>query len=701
MKNINVGIDLGTTYSAVAVFDAATGKVNILKNDIGEEITPSVVYMEDGETLIGQEAKDQQAAGNVNTCAFYKSMMGDENFVRYLDGKPFDAEGLSCVFLSKLKAAVEKQNGVSITGAVITVPAYFNEAQRQATIHAGEKAGFKVLKIINEPTAAIIAYGLTGGGKKTAMVYDLGGGTFDVTIAKIDGAQVDVIATNGDHQLGGRNWDKVLVDEIVDRFEQEFGVDISANKEDYTELVVRCEKAKKQLTSVAATDITVRSEGYTGKYTITREEFEDKTKRLMAETIMLTEKCFEELGGGFGWNSIDEIVLVGGSTRMPQVFDTIQRKFGKAPKTIGGKVDTIVAAGAAMQAHLCVAGSITLAPTGGGMKAAQFGGAASGGMATLTINSDSIRDVTSHSLGMLAFAGDGASIINSIIIKKNSMVGKPYSKRYTFAGEQLEAYVLQGESTSPYDCTLLYKYVISGMKKGVKNEFTIDFLYDQNGVVQVTGQLASGTPLNVSKSTVSESVSEVIDRLLREKEEAKKRAKVDITFAIDTSGSMSGTPIREAKRSVIEFVSQLGDAADKVSLIGFANSSTWLCRDDAPRAIERAVNKLDADGGTNADPLQYYGQAKGSGDGRVLIVLTDGEWFRKDDAIRSSDVLKGNGVTIYAVGVGEADYKFLERIASPGGAKKIDIRQLVETFKEIADTIATEASAAGSYSTLG
>lgn len=699
MKNIVVGIDLGTTYSAVATFDEASGRVNILKNDIGEEITPSVVYMENGETLIGQEAKDQQAAGNVNTCAFYKSMMGDENFVRYLDGKPFDAEGLSCVFLNKLKAAVEKQNGVSISGAVITVPAYFNEAQRQATIHAGEKAGFKVLKIINEPTAAIIAYGLTGGGKKTAMVYDLGGGTFDVTIAKIDGAQVDVIATNGDHQLGGRNWDKVLVDEIVDRFEQEFGVDISANKEDYTELVVRCEKAKKQLTSVAATDITVRSEGYTGKYTITREEFEDKTKRLMAETVMLTEKCFEELGGGFGWHSIDEIVLVGGSTRMPQVFDTIQRKFGKAPKTIGGKVDTIVAAGAAMQAHLCVAGSITLTPPGGGNRAAQSGGNA-GGTVSLTINSDSIRDVTSHSLGMLAFAGDGTSIINSIIIKKNSMVGKPYSKRYTFAGEQLQAYVLQGESSSPYDCTLLYKYVISGMKKGVKNEFTIDFLYDQNGVVQVTGQLASGSPLKVDKSTVSESVSEVIDRLLREKEEAAKKAKVDITFAIDTSGSMCGTPIDEAKHSILEFVSQLGDAADKVSLISFANDSTWLCRNDKPRAIEKAVQRLDADGGTNADPLEFYGKAKGSGDGRILIVLTDGEWFRQNDAIRSSDVLKGSGVTIYAIGVGDADYAFLERIASPGGAKKIDLRRLVETFKEIADTIATEASAAGSY-TLG
>ncbi len=694
MKTINVGIDLGTTYSAVATFDAASGKVEILKNDIGEEITPSVVCIEDGETLIGQEAKDQQAAGNLNAAAFYKSMMGDPYFARTLDGKSYDAEMLSGVFLKNLKTSVEKANGVNISGAVITVPAYFNEAQRQATIRAGTKAGFNVLKIINEPTAAIIAYGLTGGGKKTAMVYDLGGGTFDVTIAKIDGAQVDVIATNGDHQLGGRNWDKTIVDEIVDRFQDEFGVDIAANKEDYTELVVRCEKAKKQLSNVPATTVTVRSEGFSGQYTITREEFEEKTRRLMAETIMLTEKCFEELGNGFGWHSIDEIVLVGGSTRMPQVLDTIRKKFGKEPRTIGSKVDTIVASGAAMQAHLCVAGSITLSMGGG---AAKSSGAS--GPISLTIDSGSIRDVTSHGLGMLAFTADGKNIINSIIIKKNSNVGVPYGKSYNFGGDKLQVFVLQGESTSPYDCTLLYKYVVSGMKRGEKNNFTINFLYDQNGVVEVTGSLSDGTALKVEKSAVTESIADIIARLLREKEEAAKKAQVDVAFAIDTSGSMYGAPIDEAKKSILEFVAQLGEDA-KTSVISFANSSSWLCKEAKKSEVSAAVRRLDADGGTSADPLDFYRREKRKTDAnRILVVLTDGEWFHQDDAIRSADRLKADGVKIYAIGVGDADYDFLRKIASPGEAKKIDLSKLVATFREIADGIATESS--GSFTSLG
>lgn len=693
MKTVNVGIDLGTTYSAVAEFSSASGQVEILKNDIGEEMTPSVVYMENGEVLIGQEAKDQQASGNLNTAAFYKSMMGDKNFVRSFDGKQYDAEALSSVFLKQLKIAVEQRNDVKIAGAVITVPAYFNEAQRQATIHAGEKAGLKVLKIINEPTAAIIAYGLTGGGRKTAMVYDLGGGTFDVTIAKIDGPNVDVIATNGDHQLGGRNWDKVLVDEIAERFRDEYSVDIAANKEDYTELIVKCERAKKQLTSMAATTVTVRSEGFCGHYTVTREEFEESTRRLLVQTIMLTESCFNEIGGDFSWNSLDEIVLVGGSTRMPQVANIITQKFGKAPQIIGNRVDTIVAAGAAMQAHLCVAGSITLIPSKIDMGAARFTGGAPNANYSLTINSDSIKDVTSHSLGMLAFSQNGEDIINSIIIKKNSTVGVPYGKRYSFKGDKLEVYVLQGETSNPYDCTLLYKYIVEGLIKHQDNKFTINFLYDQNGVVDVTGKLNSGASLFVRKSTVTEDVHDLITRLLKEKKEAEQRARIEVAFAIDTSGSMSGAPLEEAKKSINQFVNQIGDGIP-VSIISFDDVCKLHCKHETNSSrIFSATKNIDIGGGTSADPIEFYERSLPQIEpNRIFIVLTDGEWFHQDVAIKSAENAKRNGVQIYAVGFGSADYSFLQKIASPDGAKKIDLNKLVETFGEIAGVIATESS---------
>lgn len=697
MKEINVGIDLGTTYSAVAWFDAASGKVEILNNELGESTTPSAVCIEDGVITIGQIAKDFQASGNPNVAAFYKSMMGDPNFAPYLDGRNYSAEELSGIFLKYLKESIEKANGVKIKGAVITVPAYFNEGQRQATIRAGESAGFNVLKIINEPTAAIIAYGLTGGAKKTVMVYDLGGGTFDVTIAEINGANVRVLATNGNHQLGGKNWDRVLVDEVVARFDSEFGVDISAHEEDFNELIVKCEKAKKMLSDMASTTITMQCEGFYGKYTLTRKFFEEQTRGYLNETILLVQRCFDEIGGGFGWKSIDEVVLVGGSTRMPQVLGTIRKEFGREPRLIGNKVDTIVAAGASMQAHLCVAGSLTLTPQTFGQ--AQFKDGQAPAAATLTISNDDIQDVTSHSLGMLAFSSDGKNIVNSIIIKKNAAVGVPFGKHYVFRGDKLEAYVLQGESTSPYDCTLLYKYLVTGMQRGADNKITVNFQYNQNGVIDVTASLDGGGALKVEKSTVTESVADIIARLLREKEEASKHAEAEITFAIDTSGSMYGSPIEEAKRSINEFARQLGDEGIKLSLISFANSCNVLCRKVSKREVERYASRLDADGGTAADPIDCYSREIDSrAENRILIVLTDGEWFHQDVAIQSADRVKAKGTKIYAIGVGDADYAFLARIASPGCGQKIDLSQLVGTFKNIADAIATET---GSFSSLG
>ncbi|MGN0805494.1 MAG: Hsp70 family protein, partial [Candidatus Coproplasma sp.] len=305
MRTVNVGIDLGTTYSAVAVFSAQSGKVEILKNSLGKEVTPSVLCIENGRTLIGEEAKEEQKSGNVNTVAFYKSMMGNPDFSAYLDGNEYSAEDLSGIFLTELKRDVEQTNDVKITGAVITVPAYFNDKQREATIRAGQRAGLNVLKIINEPTAAIIAYGLTGGKDKNVMVYDLGGGTFDVTIARVVGTSISVTATNGNHQLGGMNWDETLIQEVADQFYSEFGVDIKEHAEDYKELQVRCEEAKKRLSSVSKTLIQASCEGNSGKYEVTRELFDERTASLLNETFSLINKCFEEISQAqntrFGW----------------------------------------------------------------------------------------------------------------------------------------------------------------------------------------------------------------------------------------------------------------------------------------------------------------------------------------------------------------------------------------------------------------
>ena len=692
---INVGIDLGTTYSAVATFNKAKGAVEILKNDLDKNCTPSVVCIENGTVTIGEEAKDMQAAGNLNTAAFYKSMMGEKDYTVYIDGREYTPEDLSSEFLRVLKRNVEEANNVEIGGAVITVPAYFNEAQRTATMRAGKKAGLDVLKIINEPTSAIIAYGLTGSGRKNVMVYDLGGGTFDVTIAEVDGAKVKVISTNGNHQLGGKDWDLTLVEEMGRRFLDEYGVNIEDYPEEYKELQVKCEDVKKKLTNVSTTTVTVQCEGYSGRYEVSREFFDEQTANLLNETIILVNKCFEEIGNGFGWHSLDEVVLVGGSTRMPQVKEMIIREYGKPPITKNIDVDTIVAAGAAMQAQLCTENMLVL----GGTSAPRAGSTISGGSSGLVIRGSDIQDITAHSLGMLALSKDETDYVNSIIIEKNSKMNEQFGRQYQFSGDKLDVYVLQGESKSPYDCTLLYKYVISGMPGGQKNSFTVNFLYNSNGIVEVKAELDNGTSLAAKQCEVTETLSEIIARLQKEREEAKNAVKdIEVIFMLDTSYSMNGDPMRQAKKAMHDFVSSLNLKHTKVAILDFADSSRWACdfTNDSSK-LGRTIDSLNVDGpcgiANDETPLTRHGhEFKNSRAAKIIVVLTDGVWEDQNSEIRAATKLKDSGITIYAVGFGGANESFLSQIASEKGARKIDLSKLSSTFKEIASSIATEIS---------
>ena len=691
---INVGIDLGTTYSAVGTFSKADGRVHMLKNNLGKECTPSVICMENGRAIIGEDAKDEQKAGNINTVAFYKSMMGDENWQAFIDGKEYSAEELSGKFLQCLIRDIEQTNNVSIDGAVITVPAYFNDRQREATLRAGKAAGLKVLKIINEPTAAIIAYGLTGGKDKNVMVYDLGGGTFDVTIAHVSGTKIDVLATNGNHQLGGKDWDNVLLADIKDRFYSDHGIDIEDHQEDIKELQVKCEEAKKRLSAMSSTVISIQCEGVLGKYTVTREDFDDKTYSLLYETILLVNSCFTEIsedrGVPFGWKDIDEVVLVGGSTRMPQVKEMIVKEYGKPPVTKDINVDTIVASGAAMQAELCVSNSITLTTARAGS------GAGAAPAVTLTIKNSDIKDITAHSLGMLALSNKDRSYTNSIIIKKNSKVNVPFGRDYTFRGDKLQVYVLQGESADPYDCEIVGAYSITGMPADNKEKITVDFLYNSNGVVEVNARLASGTRLSAKKERTGESMEEIIARLEREKQEAeelaRRRSTIEIMLMIDTSGSMDGTPIREARRAATEFVRQFDLNHTYLTVISFGDGYTVKCtRENSERVIMNAISSVEvgeAGFGTTGTIGTFYTKFAKEGS-RVIVVLTDGYWSNQNSEIVAADKAKRQGVIIYGIGIDAADEDFLQKISS-GKGKKVDLSELTSAFKEVAESIATE-----------
>ncbi len=681
---INVGIDLGTTYSAVAVFDDTLGQVRILKNSDDKNYTPSVTHIENGKVKIGDEAKQLQASGDLNAAAFYKSMMGEKGYTLYLDGKEYSPEELSGLYLRELVRDISQHNNVQIDSAVITCPAYFNESQRLATLNAGKAAGLKILKVINEPTAAIIAYGLTGIGKKNVMVYDLGGGTFDVTIAEVNGTTVKVLTTNGNHQLGGKNWDAVIADELKQKFFDEYNINIEDNPEEYYQLKVQCEEIKKRLTNIRSTTAVIQSQGYTGKYEITRDFFDSATRSLLNETSLLIDKCFSEIGNNFSWENIDEVVLVGGSTRMPQVKEFVHREYGREPVTKNIDVDTIVAAGAAMQAKLCVENRLVLGGTSSNVEKKR-----------LVITGDSVQDITSHSLGMLALAKDETTYKNSIIIKKNSPLNTPFAKEYEFGGENMDVFVLQGESDEPCDSTLLYKYCVSGFSRGKKTEFNLSFIYNQDGVVEVNADTKDGSRLNIKKSVVDETIDEIINRLIREKEEQTlKASRAEIMFMVDTSYSMVDEPIKKAREAIFDFMKEIDTTRFSVSILNFADTGRFECQNEKDiRSIERAVSSLAVEtcGVANSEtPLHSFGNRFTENINRIIVVLTDGIWSDQRTEEIAAQRLKTNGVTIYAIGVGSADERFLNKIASEKGARKVDLSRLSQTFVEIAGSLATE-----------
>ena len=704
MKKVNVGIDLGTTYSAVAIFDKTRGEVEILKNDLGNNYTPSVVCIENGQILIGEEAKNEQASRNTNTAAFYKSMMAEEDYTIYLDGNDYTPEDLSAIFLKELKKKIEGENDVKIDKAVITVPAYFKEEQRKATMRAGVKAGLNVVEIINEPTAAIIAYGLTGKGRKNVLVYDLGGGTFDVTIAEVNCSNVQVLSTNGNHQLGGKNWDHEIVCELIDRFREEYGIDINEYPEELKKLQVTAEDVKKRLSKAPVAMATVSCEGYVGKYDITRELFDSRTSDLLNTTAILIQQCFDEIGGGFGWNSLDEVVLVGGSTRMPQVKEYVMREYGRPPVTKNIDVDTIVAAGAAMQVQLSNDGFLII---GGNSESVTSpmqlsGSAPTDGTLVLPGN---ISDISGHALGMLAF-NKANKVINSVIVPKNSKKNQPFGKNYTFNGDKLNVYVLQGEEENPYDHEkILYKYIITGMNAGENTALTVDFLYNENGMVDVTAKTAKGKQLTSTQTEVNETIAEVIAALEKERkeaEEAAKRAKaLEVMFVVDVSGSMSvDGRINEAISAIRSFVGELKlGGSTRVSILLFGDLCGYTCRGASTAsevnkgidAIYPTYDKGTYKWGTSATPLTQHGNDfVDRKSNRVIVVLTDGEWGNQTKEILAAQAIKANGTTIYAVGVADADQAFLDKLASKKGAK-VDLKNLSATFKAIASSIATEA----------
>ncbi len=666
---MKVGIDLGTTYSAVARYDKNTNKPVMIPNAFGKEITPSVIcFLDDGDILVGEDAKDMQSNGTGVNASAFKRNMGDGSIAVSFNGKDYTSEDLSAMLLKHLIADAERATGERIDEAVITVPAYFNDFQRTATIRAGESCGVKIPKIINEPTAAAISYGYKHSSDKTVMVYDLGGGTFDVTIVRISKGNIEVVGTEGNHILGGKDWDAAIVKYVCDQFIDEFDVDPRDDLPTKNELIVAAEGYKKTLSIAENVTIPLNYDGYSAKYTLTRDEFESMTEHLLSAT---KDVCMSLIGDlGMSWTDIDEILLVGGSTRMPSVARFLRDLTGREV-IAHGDTDLAVAKGAAITAELYCS-------TATGLRAMQ------------------IADVTAHSLGVLSVSQDGKKYVNEIMIKRNSKVPSTVRRQFTIkkgnVTDKIEVFTLQGESRVPLDCNVLAKVVITGFyNRGQGVIVDIEYNYDENGVVNITAY-QDGEPLQV----VAEPVPEDIRWMGGSPKDRRGDETIikNIAICVDLSRSMDGEPIEAAKQSIRDFVNVLQDDETYFSLIGFGDKIKVVQElTNDPRVILGSIDELKVKmvgRGTDASPLDVAHSILSRPGVGIIVVLTDGIWGKRDRAVDQAMSCRSDNITIIAIGLGEADTSFLRQIATvEDGALFTTIDRLGDTFGTIATAISS------------
>jgi molecular chaperone DnaK len=472
-EELVVGIDLGTTYSAIAYINQH-GKPEIIPNREGERITPSVVLFDGDTPLVGTMAKRSAAANPLHICQFVKRQMGEPNW-RFLSptDKEYTPEEISALILKRLKEDAETALGRSVTGAVITVPAYFNDAQRKATQDAGRIAGLNVLRIVNEPTAAALAYGLDKSEEQTILVYDLGGGTFDVTIMRIAKGEIEVIATGGDKNLGGFDWDNKLMEFLNDAFQKEGGPDLNEDLGQLQDLRDKAEIAKKTLSSRDNTKVFLSAAGKNVSVSLSREAFETVTESLFERTATLVTLSLED--AKLSWNDIGKVLLVGGSTRMKGVPVLIEKLSGKKPSA-ELHADEVVAMGAALLAGLMQ----KKASVRKGIGAAEN---------LKGLPDVKITDVNSHSLGIIAYEMDSRRKYNSIILPKDTAIPTRASEIYYTMDDQqsrLLVEVTEGESEEPENVRIIGKGVMKLPRYPKNAPLEVFFQYDDSGIIHVT-----------------------------------------------------------------------------------------------------------------------------------------------------------------------------------------------------------------------
>jgi molecular chaperone DnaK len=570
-----IGIDLGTTNSCVAVKEG--DNITVISNSEGSRTTPSVVaFTKEGERLVGQLAKRQAIVNTERTVISIKRKMGSDHKVR-IDDKSYSPQEISAMILQKLKRDAEEYLGTTVTHAVITCPAYFTDAQRQATKDAGTIAGLEVLRVINEPTAACLAYGADKEGEHKILVFDLGGGTFDVSILDVGDGVFEVLATSGDNMLGGDDWDNKIVEWMIAEFKKSEGVDLKSDKMAVQRLREAAEKAKVELSSMAETTIslpfiTANQNGPKHmELTLTRAKFEDLTRDLLERVVKPTQTALKD--AGLSASEINKVLLVGGSTRMPMVHKKVKELLGHEP-TKGINPDECVAVGAAIQ-----------------------GAVLSGEHKDIVL-----VDVTPLSLGLETMGG-----VFTRIIDRNTAIPASRSQVFTTASDnqpQVEVHVLQGERAMAADNVTLGKFTLDGIPPAPRGipQIEVTFDIDANGIVNVTAKdkgTGKAQHITIQSSRLTDSDIDKMRRDAESHEDEDKRKKELIearneadTFIYNAEKSLKdlGDKVTESEKAAVEGkINALRDAiaSEDVSRINSA-------RDELASAMHPIAEKLYA-----------------------------------------------------------------------------------------------------------
>ncbi|MET3727740.1 molecular chaperone DnaK [Fictibacillus halophilus] len=533
-----IGIDLGTTNSCVAVMEG--GEAVVIPNPEGNRTTPSVVAFKDGDRSVGEVAK-RQAVTNPNTIMSIKRYMGTDH-KETVEGKDFTPQEISAIILQKLKSHAEDYLGEKVERAVITVPAYFNDAQRQATKDAGQIAGLQVERIVNEPTAAALAYGLEKDEDQTILVFDLGGGTFDVSILELGDGFFEVKATSGDNKLGGDDFDQVIIDYLVSEFKKENGIDLSQDKMALQRLKDAAEKAKKDLSGVTTTQISlpfITADASGPKHlelNLSRAKFEDLSSDLVERTMGPTRQALND--AGMSPSDLDKVILVGGSTRIPAVQEAIKKFTGKEPHK-GVNPDEVVALGAAIQ----------------------------GGVLAGDVKDVVLLDVTPLSLGIETMGG-----VFTRLIDRNTTIPTSKSQTFSTAADNqtsVDIHVLQGEREMAAHNKTLGRFQLSEIPPAPRGvpQIEVSFDIDANGIVNVRAKdLGTNKEQSITIKSSTGLSDEEIDRMVKDAEEnaeadKKKREEIDarneadqLVFTVDKTlkdleGKVDEAEVKKAEES--------------------------------------------------------------------------------------------------------------------------------------------------------